>query len=414
MTNLKSKFEKWLSKFNSKKEKFKKTIEKWQAKGKTKLYNQGSSLVQEIETLSNELQQDFVSGKEQDKTLIKNKIKKFKKLYKELNEIVKPIWQQWIEAIVVAGVLVFAIRTFIFGLYHVPTGSAEPTILVGDRIWGNKFVYFVQPIKYGEIIICDDPEFVYDKSNPIKYYWQKYVGFGIPILGLPDGPTNWTKTIIGVPGDIIEGKIENGKTAIYRNGKKLDETGYVNPYPLISLKKTTGFIDMDKIGPFAIPSFLRKKTEKEFCTYDPNKSLQDQPFYNMTEEEIIKNPDGTPVLLKPYTPTYIYSSSMFGDYSQSIDSFGPIKIPKGHYWAMGNNRKNSHDSRRWGFLPEDLIHGRVSFVIYSIDSNEPIWLFEFIKHPIDFFTKSVRWNRFFKPIKNDIKKDENNTTSNFI
>jgi len=366
MNNLKSKFEKLYSKYNSKKETFKKIIEKWQAKGTV---------------------------------LLKKKLKTLKNLYKELNKLVKPVWRQCIEAIVVAGVLVFTLRTFIFGLYHVPTGSAEPTILVGDRIWGNKFVYFFQPIKRGEIIVFDDPEFVYDKSNPIKYYWQKYVGFYIPLLGLPKGPANWTKTVIGIPGDIIEGKIEDGKTAIYRNGEKLDETDYINQYPLIGLKKTTGFIDMDSIGQIAIPSFLRKKTATKICTYDPSKSFDEQPFYNMTKDEIIRNYEGSPVLLKPYTPTYQYSQ-IWGEYSQSVDSFGPMKISKGKYWMMGNNRKGSHDSRFLGFLDESMMHGRASFVICSLDSNEPLWLFEFIKHPIEFFTKAVRWNRFFKGLSN--------------
>jgi len=63
---------------------------------------------------------------------------------------------------------------------------------------------------------------------------------------------------------------------------------------------------------------------------------------------------------------------------------------------MGDSRKNSVDSRWWLFLDEDFIHGRASFIIYSIDSQEAFWLFDLIKHPIDFWTKHVRWNRFFR------------------
>ncbi|MBU4269619.1 S26 family signal peptidase, partial [Candidatus Dependentiae bacterium] len=69
----------------------------------------------------------------------------------------KSILREWIEAIIFAGSIVFLIRTFIFGLYHVPTGSAEPTILVGERLYGNKFTYFFNDIKHGDYIVINDP-----------------------------------------------------------------------------------------------------------------------------------------------------------------------------------------------------------------------------------------------------------------
>ena len=65
---------------------------------------------------------------------------------------------------------------------------------------------------------------------------------------------------------------------------------------------------------------------------------------------------------------------------------------------MGDSRRNSTDSRVWLFLDEDLIHGRASFIIYSIDSEEPFWLFELLRNPVRFFTKHVRFNRFFRSV----------------
>jgi len=372
-----------------------KSDERLIAKDKNK---RGLSLLQEANDYAKELKADDPS--------LKEKIKAFKKVYKQLNEMTKSHLRQWVEAIVVAGLLVFVLRTFVFGLYHVPTGCLEPTILVGDRLWGNKFTYYFNDIKRGDIIICDAPTFTYDKSSSINYFWQKYVGIPIPLLGLSGGPDNWTKRIIAIPGDTIEGQVEDGKTVIYLNGKKLDESSYVNPYPLIKLKKTSGFIDIDSFGPFNVPDFLRKTTKYWYYIYDPEKSFEQQPFYNMKKEDVVKNFDGRPMLRYPYTPTYGQSEGgiirdVFGRAYQeeSIDNFGPIKIPAGKYWAMGDNRKNSADSRYWGLLDGNLIHGKVSFVIYSIDSEEPLWLFELIKHPIEFWTKSVRWNRFFKNVK---------------
>ena len=409
MENMKNAFEKIVTKYTAKKELFKKIIDRWKEKEK-KQFQQASSLFQDLERLEQEINQDFVSAKQgtmddtslklriTSKNSLRAKIREFKTVYNQLNELLKPVWRQWIEAIVVAGVLVFVLRTFIFGLYHVPTGSAEKTILVGDRIWGNKMSYYLGNVKHGDCVIFDNPEFTYDKGNFINYYWQKYVGFPIPLLGLGSGPDNWVKRVIAIPGDTIEGQIEDGKTVIYRNGKKLDETEYINPYPLIGLTKSTGLIDLADFGPLPIPSFLRKIKKNVYYTYDPSKSFEEQPYYNMKKEEVIRKFDGEPTLRKPHSPTYTYSP-IPGEYGRSIDSFGPIRIPEGKYWVMGDSRKNSQDSRYWGFLDQNLIHGRASFVIYSIDSEEPFWLFELINHPINFWIKSIRWNRFFKNIK---------------
>ncbi|MBU4269993.1 signal peptidase I [Candidatus Dependentiae bacterium] len=219
--------------------------------------------------------------------------------------------------------------------------------------------------------------------------YQKYVSIGIPFL-LPDGPSNWTKRVIGVPGDIIEGRIENGVPEIYRNGVKLQEHAYINPNPLILVRRTTGFINFDNLGPINIPDFIKHKTSYYKYTYVPNKSFDMQPYYKLEFKEVVRNENGNPILDYPYTPTY--------DQDICIDQFGPFKIPENKYWLMGDNRKGSWDSRFWGFCDKSEIQGKVNFIIYSIDSQEPFLLFDIIKHPIKFWSK-IRFNRFFKIVK---------------
>src|SRR5947207_1819537 len=90
--------------------------------------------------------------------------------------------------------VVFLIRTFGFGLYQVPTGSMETTMLVGERFFADKFSYNFRKPRYGEIIAMNDPEFKYS-SNAIMNLFQHYVW----------GPSNWTKRVIGVPGDVMRG-----------------------------------------------------------------------------------------------------------------------------------------------------------------------------------------------------------------
>ena len=57
-----------------------------------------------------------------------------------------------------------------------------------------------------------------------------------------------------------------------------------------------------------------------------------------------------------------------------------------YYWLMGDNRHNSADSRFWGFVPEDHIVGKASFIWMSWDKNAK-------------GLKKVRWNRLFNGVK---------------
>ena len=45
--------------------------------------------------------------------------------------------------------------------------------------------------------------------------------------------------------------------------------------------------------------------------------------------------------------------------------YGPVTVPRGHYFMMGDNRDNSQDSRYWGFLPQEYVKGKALFVYFS-------------------------------------------------
>ena len=389
MNRLKKTFDALYEKFTKKKSFFERVIEKWKKRGKTTWHERGQDILDKLEKEGRELKELFADAQSgvvasEVRDNLRVRIKKFKTLYKQLSESAKPSWQQWTEALLVAGIVALVLRHFIFGLYHVPTGSAEPTILVGDRVWGNKLAYVFSDINRGDLVIFDDPKFKYSE-NKIQKLWQKYVGMPVPVLGLSVGPINMVKRVIAVPGDWIEGRIEDGKTVIYLNNKKLNEP-YVNPYPLIWLdKKVGGYLG-------GLIPFLSQRSVPGgvWYTYVPDKPFSQQPYYNMNENEVVRIP-GLPYLRHAGLP------SMKGPGgSVSADSFGPMRVPDGKYWAMGDSRKNSQDSRWFGFLDRKFVHGRMSFIIYSIDSQESLWLFELLRHPIDFWFKSIRWNRFFK------------------
>ena len=77
-----------------------------------------------------------------------------------------------------------------------------------------------------------------------------------------------------------------------------------------------------------------------------------------------------------------------------------VHLGPNQYWMMGDNRQASSDSRDWGPLDANkiLIHGRIIFRIWSIDSDMSWWIVDLLKHPIDFWHR-VRWSRFFQIIR---------------
>jgi signal peptidase I len=87
------------------------------------------------------------------------------------------------------------------------------------------------------------------------------------------------------------------------------------------------------------------------------------------------------------------------------DNFAPVKVPEGYYFAMGDNRDNSRDSRAWGFVPKDYIKGRAFIIYWSFKGPQnvgPTSLGETLKglaRVVIRFIPDTRWNRFFKIIR---------------
>ena len=212
----------------------------------------------------------------------------------------------------------------------------------------------------------------------------------LPFFGLGAGADSWVKRVIALPGDTIEGRVESGKTVIYLNGKKLTEP-YVNRLPLIYTQKKYGLVPFDHLGPIPVPEFLQYKPRLSKYVFDPAYALDEQPYYKLKPDEVVKSPlTGGPIFDRAFTPT------LRDEYGATIDKFGPFVVPPGKYWAMGDNRKNSLDSRIWLFLDEKIIYGRAALIMYSLDSQEAFWFIDLFKHPINFWTKIVRWSRCAK------------------
>jgi signal peptidase I len=71
------------------------------------------------------------------------------------------------------------------------------------------------------------------------------------------------------------------------------------------------------------------------------------------------------------------------------DNLGPVKVPQGSLFMMGDNRDNSWDSRFWGYLPQKNVKGKALFLYWSWNHDVPLY---------DVIHK-VRWTRIFNPIR---------------
>jgi signal peptidase I len=109
---------------------------------------------------------------------------------------------------------------------------------------------------------------------------------------------------------------------------------------------------------------------------------------------------------------YINNKPLTEKYTQYIDPgsvyehFGPYDIPEGQYFAMGDNRDNSQDSRYWGTVPRDYIIGKALVIYWSFETPRDEYLQTSTKDRIRQFTDvllnfltKTRWSRSFKVIR---------------
>ena len=242
--------------------------------------------------------------------------------------------------------------TFVVQAVKVPTGSMQNTILIGDHLLVNKFIFAPGPIlpflpqreiERGDIIV-----FKYPGKFPSEQFRAKNVSDTVPFK------TNYVKRVIGLPGDLVELR----GTDVLINGQPLPEhkVAAVNP-PNEDDPSTSG----DEKGA-------------------PLKDEQGVP--------LIEGNAPQPAGDAPYN---VYWEAEHMRDARRVTAGEKFSVPEGHYFVMGDNRDNSEDSRYWGFVPRHLVIGRAMFVYWSFDESLPRsgGALGFLS---DFFT-NTRWGR---------------------
>ncbi len=110
---------------------------------------------------------------------------------------------------------------------------------------------------------------------------------------------------------------------------------------------------------------------------------------------------------EPYLPSHMTSLAPGAFAVDGRDNHGPIAIPEGHYFVMGDSRDNSEDSRFWGVLPHDHIKGKAVVVYWSYDAGGPELVMDrglgaTVRRVssvfVHFFTRT-RWDRMFRSVQ---------------
>jgi signal peptidase I len=213
----------------------------------------------------------------------------------------KSILREYAEAFIIAILLALFIRTFIIQAFKIPSGSMKSTLLIGDHLLVNKFIYGIKmPYIDNYLIQLNKPE----RGDVVVFKYPE------------DENTDFIKRVIGVAGDIVEIKDDQ----LYINNEKI------------------------------VTKLIGKYSDEEM------------PYSDVYEETIGNK------------------KHKILNMSDDHEYFGPVTVPEDSIFVMGDNRDNSHDSRKWkntNFVKLEKIKGKALIIYWS-------W---------------PHWNRFFNIIK---------------
>ena len=149
----------------------------------------------------------------------------------------RPFWQELPILIIVALLAAYLMKTFVFQVFFIPSGSMENTLLINDRVLVDKVSYGFRDIKRGEVIVFN-AQGVLSPENSEPLPASNLIDGAIRgvqnVFGLAqNSETDYIKRLIGLPGDRVACCDAQGRMTI--NGVPLDEKSYLYPGDASSL-----------------------------------------------------------------------------------------------------------------------------------------------------------------------------------
>jgi len=293
---------------------------------------------------------------------LKENLKKFfsfKKTERKKPQTPKEKVIEFFRQLFFAAIAAFFIITFIIQNTRIPTGSMEDTILVGDFVLVNKFIYGSSSPKYIPFTEIEIPYFrlpALREPHATDIVVFEYPGDRDQLKASELG-VNYVKRCIGTPGDtiLIRDKV------VFVNGKEFWRPPHIKYYrgmPGDFLKpKPLGYSDPrifpkgtnwneDNYGPLVIP--------KKDYTIPLNKDNIEEWRTTIDREygERVVNIENGVVTIKG-VPVKSYT------------------FKKDYYFMMGDNRDDSLDSRFWGLVARDMVVGQAFITLFSWDRDIP-------------------------------------------
>lgn len=257
--------------------------------------------------------------------------------------------QEWFEALIIAAIFATVLRIFVVESYRIPTGSMENTLLAGDFLFVNKYVYGPK-IPFTDIRLPGVDEV--ERGDVIVFKFPK------------DRSMNYIKRCVAISGDTLE--IHNRQLSINKKPVALPPDGqYISSLIPAGIGDEMIFpqfsnFNKDNYGPIRVP---RKGDviALNAQTYPLYAALVADEGHDVSLQGRLVFIDGAPAA--SYT------------------------VQSNYYFAMGDNRDNSLDSRFWGFLPEKDLVGEALIVYWSWNPDLSIFT-----NPVGKIA-SIRWQR---------------------
>ena len=245
-----------------------------------------------------------------------------------------------VKTIVYAVLIALVVRTVAYEPFNIPSGSMIPTLLVGDYLFVSKYTYgysryslpFGLPLFSGRIYLPFSR--LPDRGDVIV--------FKLPT----DTSTDYIKRIVGLPGDHIQ--VRHGE--LYINDQQVPR------------KEDPNCRDKEA-DPFVVQQGYRESLPSASGGAAVQHCIIKEFGFNGREDGPLDN-----------TPVY--------------------DVPAGHYFAMGDNRDNSQDSRvlsAVGYIPAENLVGQAQFIFFSTDGSAHWW--EVWKWPF-----AIRYSRLLRGV----------------